>query len=115
MLTWNSQIGPDCVLKGLFEREVKILVGKLGKLHGGAVFSTGEAHAPPVKGLKMPCSDRCFITVIVKLCPQHDSVATADTCRYDTMRDTIRDAVLTCNQKMTSCMSQLNLPHGPNN
>ena len=36
------------------EREVKFLVGKLETLVG-QFFSTGEAHAPPVKHLKMPC------------------------------------------------------------
>jgi len=33
------------------EREIKFLVGKLGTLVG-QFFSTGEAHAPPVKQLK---------------------------------------------------------------
>jgi len=31
----------------------KIFGGQVGK-SSGAIFSTGEAHAPPVKQLKMP-------------------------------------------------------------
>ena len=32
---------------------------------GGAIFSTGEAHAPPIKQLKVPCLTRCLWHLVV--------------------------------------------------